>query len=168
MQTTLDISVPSDSSSDFSDKFSKMTASIQTVKSQMDIIKQTIKELEKMVKAEQKKTAKAQKVTKDKAEKKEARKPSGFAAPSLLSDDLCNFLSLDTGTQMPRTTVTSKLHDYIKANKLQCEKDAKVIKPNDALKTLLKLEESDELTYFNLQRFMNIHFNKIEIVLDIP
>ena len=57
MQTTLDISVPSDSSSDFSDKFSKMTASIQTVKSQMDIIKQTIKELEKMVKAEQKKTA---------------------------------------------------------------------------------------------------------------
>ena len=165
MQTTLDVNVISAPVESVSDKFTKMTATVQNVKAQMDVLKQTIKELEKMVKMEQKKLAKAQKDTKEKVDKSEKKKPSGFAAPSLLSDDLCDFFSLERGSKLPRTAVTSKLHDYIKTKKLQCDKDARTINADSALRELLKLGDSDELTYFNMQKYMNQHFNKIEVEL---
>ena len=162
MQTTLDVSLPIQEGNDIVDKFTKITTAIQTVKTQMDTIKQAVKELEKLVKAEQKKTAKVQKTTKEKSDKK---KPSGFAAPVLISDALCEFLSLEKGTKMPRTTVAQKLHEYIKEKKLQSAEDGRIIKPNQELKEMLNIDDTVELNYFNLQRYMNPHFNKVDVVL---
>jgi len=163
MQATLDVNISGEDTNDFGEKFNKMTTSIQTVKAQMDVMKQTIKELEKMVKMEQKKNSKSQqKLVKEKSVKK---KPSGFAAPTILSDALCDFLSLDKATKMPRTDITQKLHEYIKTNNLQDPNNRKIIKPNEDLKKLLNIDDTIELTYFNLQKYMNHHFNKIEIDL---
>jgi chromatin remodeling complex protein RSC6 len=34
------------------------------------------------------------------------------------------------------------------------------LKPDEKLKTLLELNDSDELTYFTIQKYMNKHFVK--------
>ena len=66
---------------------------------------------------------------------------------------------------MPRTTVAQKLHEYIKEKKLQSAEDGRIIKPNQELKEMLNIDDTVELNYFNLQRYMNPHFNKVDVVL---
>ena len=47
---------------------------------------------------------------------------------------------------------------YIQTNNLQNPENKKIITPDDNLKNLLGINEGDELTYFNLQKYMNQHF----------
>ena len=74
--------------------------------------------------------------------------------------DLCKFMGVKEGTQLARTEVTKYIIQYIKDNKLPDETNKKIIKPNNKLKSLLKLNKNDEVTYFNLQKYMNQHFVK--------
>ena len=82
------------------------------------------------------------------------RKPSGFAKPAKLTDELCTFLNIPLGSEEPRTVVTSKLNTYIIENNLQRPLNRKFIDVNKDLKDLLKLEDGIELSYFNLQKHM--------------
>ena len=59
---------------------------------------------------------------------------------------------------MARTEVTKYIIQYIKSNKLPDKTNKKIIKPDSALKSLLDLKPEDEVTYFNLQKYMNKHF----------
>jgi len=87
------------------------------------------------------------------------RKASGFAVPSPISAQLCEFMNKPTGTSMARTEVTKHIIQYISDNKLQNPKNKKVIKPDKALKSLLDIKkDSEDVTYFNIQRYMNKHF----------
>ena len=86
------------------------------------------------------------------------RKASGFAVPTKISKDLCKFMNQPDGTEMARTEVTKYIIQYIKDNNLPDSKNKKVIKPDKRLKSLLKLQKNDEVTYFNLQKYMNKHF----------
>ena len=88
------------------------------------------------------------------------RKPSGFVKPTRISDELASFLGKDTGTEMARTEVTRDINAYIRANNLQDAKNGRTINPDVKLASLLKIPKSDVLTYFNLQRYMSIHFAK--------
>ena len=70
-------------------------------------------------------------------------------------------MAIPEGSEMARTEVTQYIIQYIKDNKLQNPNDAKLIKPNKELKSLLNINEGDgDLSYFNIQRFMNKHFVK--------
>ena len=91
---------------------------------------------------------------------KPKRAPSGFAKPALISNELCSFLGVETGTEMARTEVTKHLTTYIKENNLQDQANRRRILPDSKLQTLLNVTASDELTYFNLQKFMKVHFPK--------
>ena len=93
-----------------------------------------------------------------KAEIKKKRKPSGFAKPLNVTNDLCQFMGKNKGTKIARTEVTQYLIKYIKENNLQNNNNKKNIIPDKKLKTLLKLKKKDELTYFNLQKYMNVHY----------
>ena len=66
------------------------------------------------------------------------------------------------GTEIARTEVTKTLVCYIKENNLQEKtKDSKnKIIPDDKLKNLLGLniDEITDLTFFNIQKYMNKHF----------
>ena len=62
------------------------------------------------------------------------------------------------GTEMARTEVTKYIIQYIKDHNLPDKQNKKVIKPDKRLKSLLKLQKNDEVTYFNLQKYMNKHF----------
>ena len=50
---------------------------------------------------------------------KKKRAPSGFAKPTEITPELCQFLNVAEGTEMARTEVTKKLTSYIKEHGLQ-------------------------------------------------
>jgi len=91
---------------------------------------------------------------------KPARAPSGFAKPTLISDELCSFLGKPSGTEMARTEVTKSITAYIKEHSLQNAENKRRIMPDSALKSLLNVDDATELTYFNLQKYMKVHFPK--------
>jgi upstream activation factor subunit UAF30 len=88
------------------------------------------------------------------------RAPSGFVKPTKISDELASFLGKEVGTEMARTEVTRDINAYIRTNKLQDKDNGRKILPDTKLATLLKLSSADELTYFNLQKYMSPHFAK--------
>jgi chromatin remodeling complex protein RSC6 len=88
------------------------------------------------------------------------RAPSGFVKPTLISDELAKFLEKPTGSEMARTEVTRDINKYIRTNNLQDKDNGRKINPDKKLAALLKLKTTDELTYFNLQRYMSPHFAK--------
>ena len=90
------------------------------------------------------------------------RQPSGFVKPTKISDELANFLEKPIGSEMARTDVTREINKYIRSHNLQDKENGRKINPDDKLQTLLKLKKTDELTYFNLQRYMSPHFYKAE------
>ena len=53
---------------------------------------------------------------------KKPRKPSGFAKPTEISEELCEFLKIPKGTKMARTAVTKLVTAYIAENNLQNQK----------------------------------------------
>jgi chromatin remodeling complex protein RSC6 len=89
------------------------------------------------------------------------RKPSGFARPSPLSDQLCSVLGVEKGTEMPRTTVTRMICKIIKDNGINDAVNKRQIdlsKPQaHALKALLVPEPGATITYFNLQKYLKKH-----------
>ena len=100
------------------------------------------------------------------------RKPSGFVKPTLITDTLALFLDkqskatdpsgagVPAGTLMARTEVTREINKYIRSNNLQDPQNGRIIRPDPALRSLLNVPVSEELTYFNLQRYMSPHFVK--------
>jgi chromatin remodeling complex protein RSC6 len=88
------------------------------------------------------------------------RAPSGFVKPTRISDELAKFLDKPIGSEMARTDVTKDINAYIRANKLQNASNGRIIIPDKKLASLLKIKQNEELTYFNLQKFMSIHFAK--------
>jgi hypothetical protein len=83
---------------------------------------------------------------------------NGFSKPGPVSDELRKFFSLGKEDLIARTAVTKKITEYCQLHKLQNEKDKRIILPDKALSKLLRVKKGDELTYFNLQKYMKIHF----------
>ena len=88
------------------------------------------------------------------------KQPSGFTKATPISQELAKFLGKTPDTEMARTDVTKEINSYIRAHKLQDPQNGRKINPDKALSTLLRIKSGDELTYFNLQRFMSPHFPK--------
>ena len=94
------------------------------------------------------------------------RKPSGFARPSDLSDELCGFLGIASGTSLPRTEVTKMICKYIKERSLALEGNKRAVDftnpASAALHALLQPEPGAHVTYFNLQRYLKPHIRRVE------
>jgi upstream activation factor subunit UAF30 len=89
------------------------------------------------------------------------RKPHGFAVPSAVSDELCQFMGCEVGSLVARTDVTKKLTEYIQTHKLQNPENKRQIVPDETLQNLLGEEAKDAyLTHFTIQKYMNQHFPK--------
>jgi len=102
----------------------------------------------------------AQKQSSKRKRKAGNRAPSGFVKPTRISDELSTFLAKPVGTEMARTDVTREINKYIRAHDLQDKTNGRKIIPDAKLASLLKLKKTDELTYFNLQKYMSPHFAK--------
>jgi chromatin remodeling complex protein RSC6 len=141
-------------------QFDSILSKFSTLKMQITSIQHEVRSLEKNVKKDLKNLKKVADVKK---KNKGSKKPSGFAAPSKVSNELCAFLNKDAGTDVARTEVTKAIIDYIETNKLTLKENKKtIIVPDEKLKTLLGVDETSDkpLTYFTLQKFMNKHFIK--------
>lgn len=88
---------------------------------------------------------------------------SGFEKPTLISDELAVFFSKDKGSRMARTEVSKLIHQYVQQHNLQNKENRRIIHPDAKLKKLLDSKD-DELTYFNLQRYLKPHFKKEPVV----
>jgi chromatin remodeling complex protein RSC6 len=137
-------------------QFEQLVQQLNQMKTQITGIQQNIKQLEKSVKKQMKGLKKEVTKTKNKGN----RQPSGFAKPSKVTKELCEFMNKAEGSEIARTEVTRALVAYIKENKLENTSNSKIISPDDKLKVLLGLDDSQELTYFNIQKYMNKHFVK--------
>ena len=137
--------------------FSEFISKFQTMLTSFNALKTELRSLEKI-------TVKQLKVAEklsNKKRRKGNRAPSGFVKPSLISDELAKFLDKPCGTEMARTDVTREINKYIRANNLQDKSNGRKINPDKQLTQLLKIEESVDLTYFNLQKYMGPHFPKV-------
>ena len=144
-----------------SKKINEFGAKLQQIGSIFTSMKGDFKSLEKLVNRELKA---AQKSSAKRAKRAGNRQPSGFVKPTLISDELAKFLGKSVGTEMARTEVSKEINEYIRANKLQNKDNGRIIEADAKLSTLLKLKKEDELSYFNLQRYMKSHFIKAEPV----
>ena len=140
------------------EQFSGVLGTLSSFRSQITMLQNQVRALEKTVGKQMRTFAREAKKNKNKGN----RKPSGFAVPTKISDELCIFMQKPKGSTAARTEVTQYIIKYIKDNDLQWNENRKIIKPNDDLKILLNVKEDDEVTYFNIQRFMNKHFIKSE------
>tara|TARA_A100001388_G_scaffold122345_2_gene90272 strand:- start:2011 stop:2592 length:582 start_codon:yes stop_codon:yes gene_type:complete len=135
---------------EFGAKLMQMTSLLSTLKSDF-------KTLEKSISREMKVLEKAS----NKGRRSNAnRKPSGFIKPTLISDELAAFLGKSVGTEMARTAVSKEINNYIQTHNLKDKNNGRIIHADAKLTKLLKLSKDDELTYFNLQKYMKHHFPK--------
>ena len=84
--------------------------------------------------------------------------PSGFAKPGPISLELSKFLKLGKDDLIARTEVTKSITKYCQEHDLQKKEDKRTIHPDKTLRDLLRLKKGDELTFFNLQKYMKIHY----------
>jgi upstream activation factor subunit UAF30 len=150
-EEVVELEVPiTEQSSEFISKLQQISVAISSLKAEYRILE---KKWAKELKA-------AQKIQSKKKRKGSNRAPSGFVKPTRISDELAKFLDKPSGSEMARTEVTRDINKYIRTNNLQDKENGRKINPDSKLAALLKLKKTDELTYFNLQRYMSPHFAK--------
>lgn len=83
---------------------------------------------------------------------------SEFTIPILISDELAILLGKPAGTEMSRCEVSKELNTYIRENGLQDRENKRIINADEKLRKLLGLTNEDELTCFNLHKYLKHHF----------
>ena len=127
----------------------------QLIMNTVSALKANMKNIDKLTARLMKEAAKSSK------KKKASNGLSGFEKPTLISDELAAFFGKDKDTLMARTEVSKLIHEYVKSHNLQKEGNRRVIKPDSKLQKLLGTDSSkEELTYFNLQKYLKKHFRK--------
>ena len=141
--------------------FGLFMSKMQGLSSQFSALRNEFRALEKKAMRELKN---ARKKSAQRQRKSGNRSPSGFVKPTLITDELANFLGKDKGSEMARTEVTREINKYIRAHKLQDPENGRKINPDSKLEKLLKIPKGEVLTYFNLQRYMSPHFPKKDAI----
>ena len=149
-----------------SEQFSTINDSLTLFKMEITNIQKVVKTAEKDIKKELKKFKKENKTNKIKTK----RAPSGFAKPTKVTKELCAFMNQPEGSEIARTEVTKSLVNYIKEhNLIELGEDCKnKIVPDQKLRDLLGIQDETlpDLTYFNIQKYMNKHFYSKKEVLN--
>lgn len=143
--------------SSMTEDLSGFVETIQTLSTSLNKLKTEFKVLEKRVLRE---ARYMDKVNAKRNKNKGSRAPSGFVKPASISKDLAEFLGVPEDTKMARTDVTKMITSYVKEHKLQDNENGRKIVPDTKLKALLNIKANEEVTYFNLQKYMKPHFIK--------
>ena len=146
--------------SSFDTRFKELLEIASTQQSNLKVLVLSIKQLQKDVnKMERSKRRKGKTVNNG---DKPKREPSGFAKPALISDAMAKFLGEKKGISLARTDVTKRISQYIKKHNLQNPANKREIFPNKELRSLLHVPQADLLTFFNLQKYLKIHFTSVK------
>lgn len=135
-----------------------VTSNLATMRETVAALMGQIKRLEKRTHREIKDARKRKRRVKtDENGVEIKRAPSIFERPTKISTELCSFLGKAAGSEMSRSEVTKAVNNYVKEKGLKNKHD---IKPDALLKKLLGVPEGEQLTYFNLQKYLNKHYIK--------
>ena len=148
-------SVSTDMTSVLETRFAALGAKLSQMSNDIGAIKKEYAEVGRLMSKEMKIS---RKLSEAKMKRAGNRAPAGFIKPTLIGDELAKFLGAPIGTEMARTAVTKQITKYVKSNDLQDPTNGRTIIPDAALAKLLKISKNDELTYFNLQRYLAPHF----------
>ena len=153
-EVPVDVATLSSMLGDFSSKILQVAALLTSMKSDYKTLEKTVaRELKQATKS----SGKKRKTSANKS-------PSGFVKPTKISDELIKFLGKEADTEMSRVEVSKEITRYINEHKLKDEKCGRQINPDAKLSKLLKINKDEVLTFFNLQRYLKIHFIKAPVV----
>ena len=148
-----------DTTVDTNAKLTEFGSKINQVSTLLAAMKADYKSLEKSIARDLKNASKSKK-SKKSAVPNPNRQLSGFVKPSVVSDDLLAFVGKEKGTMMSRVEVSKEITAYIEKNGLKDKENGRQINPDAKLTKLLQISAGEVLTYFNLQRYLKIHFVK--------
>jgi chromatin remodeling complex protein RSC6 len=137
--------------------FDALLGEMNAMRKQLTVLTSTLRALRARSSREMKA---AQKAAGKKRKSNVPRKPSGFVKPAPISPELAKFLKKSSDELVARTEVTKEITAYIRKHNLQDKDNGRYIHADDKLRKLLKVKKGDELTYFNLQRYLAPHFPK--------
>ena len=148
----------------------RLETEAKSITARLLAVRETVSELISEAKRLEKRAAKVQKVADKRRRRKapvegEEGKParvSIFQIPTGISPALCAFMGRAVGSKESRSNVTKFITTYVKEKNL---KDKHDIKGDAALLKLLNLKAEDKLTYFNLQKYLNVHYLKSDAAL---
>jgi hypothetical protein len=143
----------------------KLEKKVKDLTARMVKMREDLSELISESKRLEKAAAKVQKVADKRRRRKapvegEEAKPariSIFQIPTAITPALCAFLGKPVGHLESRSNVTKFITAYVKEHNLMNKHD---INGDAKLMTLLGLKQGDKLTYFNLQKYLNVHYIK--------
>ena len=150
------VEVPKNTVENYADEFTHLVEQLKNLQSTLKDLTVYTSKLEKRVAKDQKAVQK--RVNGKRRRTNNSASPSGFSKPGQVSDELRAFLKLDKDELIARTEVTKRINAYCKEHGLQGKEDKRILKADKTLKTLLRLGKNDELTFFNLQKYMKVHF----------
>lgn len=91
-------------------------------------------------------------------EKQAARaQNNGFNKPLGVSDKLRTFLNLGADEKISRSQVTRRINEYVEAKGLKAGQNISLDAP---LKDLLQVPEGVQVTFLNIQKYINPHYVK--------
>ncbi len=144
----------------------RLETEAKSITARLLAVRETVSELISEAKRLEKKAAKVQKLADKRRRRKvvegEAGKParvSIFQVPTGLTPELCAFMGRPAGSLESRSNVTKFITKYVSDNNLKNKHD---INADAKLLKLLRLNKEDKLTYFNLQKYLNVHYLKAE------
>ena len=82
---------------------------------------------------------------------------SGTPMPKLVSNEMAEFFNKSSGWRVELTELNKLITDYIHKNNLQDSQNPRNIIPDTNFKRLLRLNDGEHLTFFNLHMFVNKH-----------
>jgi chromatin remodeling complex protein RSC6 len=129
------------------------------LKGVMNVIRSVLKDTDRQSKELEKLRNKRSRI---KTERSANALPSGITKPVAITDELAKFLGVPPGTLVPRNEVTKGVSAYVKANDIADPSNKQKFVLDDRpqaklLKTLLN-NPTEDVTYFNLQRYLKHHY----------
>ena len=132
----------------------------------LEYLKSVIDEQSKELKALRKDIRKIRQHIEDPlGEKAKARSQNnGFRKPQIVSEELRGFLNLGPEDRISRADVTRKINEYVTEKGL---KNGQNLSMDAALKSLLAPPDDVQVTFLNIQKYINRHYIK-EAVEPVP
>ena len=144
----------------YKNEYLEIEKEINKLQEQLSVLKSRLK---KFYKSSSKQLSRA-----NKNKKNNPREPTGFGIPTPIPDSLKVLLNLKENDVATRPELTKKLYEYIVVNNLRYDKDKRVLRVDDNLKSALKLsdieinsinnsispKDKNGLNFFNIQKYV--------------
>ena len=123
------------------------TITLQTIFDEIKLLRKDLRKVKNLIEDPQGEKAKARSTS------------NGFNKPLDISEELRKFLKLAAGEQISRSQVTKKVNEYVTEKGL---KQGQNINMDAPLKAILDPPADVQVTFLNIQKYINKHYIKAE------